>query len=112
MGKPQGSVACWPLRCTKDGARSSFPGFHPKQQQIKHYEPKRWKPSLSISKSYGTNRLRVLLTIRATLESLDPSQRMSSAVILDLREATRNLEPFLGREGGPRLLGCALIHQS
>jgi hypothetical protein len=30
---------------------------------------------------------------------------MSSAVILDLKEATRNLEPFLRKAGGSRLLG-------
>jgi hypothetical protein len=36
---------------------------------------------------------------------------MRSAVILDLKEATRNLEPFLRKAGGSRLLGFALIHQ-
>jgi hypothetical protein len=47
----------------------------------------------------------VLLTIRATLDSRDHSQRMSSAVILDLKEATKNLEPFLRKAGGSRLFG-------
>lgn len=91
---------------------SSFPGFHPNNSRLSIMNRSDGSRAYSISKSYGTNRLRVLPTIPATLESRDPSQRMSSAVILDLREATRNLEPFLGREDGPRLLGRALIHQS